>query len=392
MAVSSSDKIRLTYVEETALGVSGGGNLTEFRKNTESMDGAPKIIESDEVTGDGEPTGQLIVGLDAKGGTVSQLAPTISHQDFIRAGMRSTWGGSINTGAETLAIDVTAKTITRSAGDFLADGFKAGDTAILSGYTAATNNTIVRILSLTTTVVTYAGAGDMVDEAGSGDEILTRPEYVDWGSTDTSFTLAKDFLDLTDKSLTYPGMRVASFKLDFNYGAICQVAFEMLGTDYAIPAVPFTDGKTIDSVGVEEALNASSDVGVVIIDGVETDYCIESLGVDISNNMQAVECVGHLAPADQVATGLSVGVTVEMFLGDSNFDFHQKKLQQTPIAISYYVKDENGAGYAVDVAAVQLSFSDANSGGKRQLSKLSLSGVAKRDTVLGRTIRISKLS
>ena len=388
---SSSDKVRITYVKETALGIPSAANLTEFRKTAESLSGTPKITESNEVTGDAQPTGQLIVGLDVAGGLDGELASTKSHLDFIEAGMRSTWGGTITTGAATLSIDASAKTITRSAGSFITDTFKVNDMVALAGFANTTNNTIVQITALTATVITYAGPSDMVTEAAVASTTVTRPDYVEWGATDASFTLAKDFLDLTNKSITYPGQRIASFKLDFKYGSIGTVNFTMAGTGYELPTTPFTNGKTIDPVATESALNASSDLGVVIIDGVPASYCIEGLNLDINNNIQPVECLGSIAPQDQTPTGLSVSVGMDVFLEDSNFDLHGKKLSQTPIAISYFVRDGNNKGYAVQVPAVQLSFDDAQGGGKRQLNKLSLSGVAKRDAAFGNTIRIYKL-
>jgi len=124
---------------------------------------------------------------------------------------------------------------------------------------------------------------------------------------------------------------------------------------------------------------------------VQTAYCIEGINVDINNNMLPIECMGAVAPKDQQATGLSVNVGMEVFLQDANFDFHSKKLSQAEVAISYYVRDDNGKGYAVQIPAVQFSFEDAAGAGKRQLSKLSLSGVAKKDATFGNTIRIYKL-
>ena len=480
MATSASDKVRLSYKQEATLGViKSAGNMIEIRKTDESMSGTPKITESAEVVSDAQPTGQLIVGLDVGGGINAELAPTISQHDFIEAGMRSKWGGGIASSGAVIVIDTAAKTLTGTLTTFVTDGFAVGDMVALSNFANAVNNVVVQITAVTETVITYAGASTMVDETGGGDEVVTRPAYLDWGNrfggeidsglqtltidntaktitrdsgsfvtdgfaigdqpllsgfvtsknntsiiltnvtalvltydagsvlvdetgtgsekvvlpanTNFSFTLAKDFLDLTDKSLTYAGERVGSFKLDFKYGSIASVAFTMMGTGYEVPATPFTTGKTISAVATEPALNASSDLGLVIVDGQQTNYCIEGINLDINNNMLPIECMGAIAPKDQQATGLSVNVGMDVFLQDANFDFHAKKLAQTPVAISYYVRDSSGRGYAVQVPAVQLSFSDAAGAGKRQLSKLSLSGVAKKDGTLNRTIRIYKL-
>ena len=107
--------------------------------------------------------------------------------------------------------------------------------------------------------------------------------------------------------------------------------------------------------------------------------------------MLPIECMGAVAPKDQQATGLSVNIGMDVFLQDANFDFHAKKLAQTEVAISYYVRDSDGKGYAVQIPAVQFSFDDAAGAGKRQLTKLSIAGVAKKDATFGNTLRIYKL-
>lgn len=391
MTVSSSEKIRVSYIKEVTKGVTPAGNMTVFRMKGDSLSGTPKIVENEEITPDAQPTGQNIVGLDVGGALNGELAPTVSHQDFIEAGMRSTWSNGVNSGVQTLTIDTTAKTITRAAGDFTSDGFVVGDMVVLSGFSNAENNTVVYLTAVAALSLTYAGPSDMVDETGDADEIVTRPDYVDWGSTDTYFTLAKDFLDLTDKSITYPGERVGAIELDFRYGAIATCNFTMAGIDYDVPSTPLTDSHTVDAVATEEALNATSDLGTVIVDGAPAGYCIEGLNLKLDNNIVPVECLGSLSPKDQAATGLTLNATMDVFLEDGNFDFHSKKLTQTPVNVSYFVRDENGAGYAVHVPALQFSFPDAGSQGRKQISKLSLQGVAKKDGTLGRTIRIYKL-
>ena len=389
-STSSAENIRIAYIKEVTPGTTPApGNFKTFRKTTESLSGDPQVKESQESVGDGQPTGQIQTGLDVKGDLNGELAPTISHQDFIAAAMRNTWGGTITTGALSLTINTTAKTIARVAGSFVTDGFKAFDFVQLANFANAANNTVVQLLTVSALSVTYI-SDELVNEAGGSTTTMVRPNYVEWGSTDSWFSISKDFTDLTSKSITYTGDRVSTMSLDFKYGDIATVKFGMAATGYdPQPATPITQGRTVDSATTELALNASSDLGTLIINGALTDYCIEGLNIALDNKVQAVNSVGHLAPQDQKATGLKIDVTMDIYLTDSNFDLHKKKISQAPIDVSYYVSNAQG-GYAVRVPAVQLSFPDAAGGGKGTLNKLSAKGMAKKDATMGNTIRIYK--
>ncbi|MCK9504698.1 MAG: phage tail tube protein [Porticoccaceae bacterium] len=387
----SSERVRLSYIKEVTLGTTPAGDMTEMRITTENLSGTPQTKESAEIRADAQPTGQRIVGLDVGKDINAELCPSTCHQDFIAAAMRGAWGGTKSSVASALVIDATLKTITQASGSFVTDGFSVGDMVVLSGFANAENNTVVRLTAVGALELTYVGPGDMTDETGSGDEVVTRPDYIDWGTTDASFTIAKDFLDLTDKSLTYRGMRVGGLSLDLKYGDIATVAFTMAGTDYEVPATPLTDARTINSGGTEDSLNATADLGLILVDNVQASYSIESLSVKLDNGIIPVNSLGYLAPRDQKPTGLKVDISMDIYLEDANFDFHAKKLAQTPVAIAYFVRDSNGKGYAIDLPAVQLTFDDAAGSGRGALTKLSPAGMAKKDATLGRTIRIYKL-
>lgn len=70
--------------------------------------------------------------------------------------------------AQTIAINVTAKTLTRTSGSWLMDGIKAGDTVTLGGCTTGANNTTYLISNVTDLVLTYTTGTATTTEAGNG--------------------------------------------------------------------------------------------------------------------------------------------------------------------------------------------------------------------------------
>lgn len=387
---SSSDNIKVSYIKQAAFGAIPAGNFEVFRGTTESLSGDPTTKESDEITGDNLPTGQLVTGLDLKGDLNAELAPTISHQDFMAAAMRTTWGGTITTGALALTINTSAKTIARAAGSFVTDGFKVNDFVALSNFTNTQNNEIVQLSTVAALSVGYIGPTTMVNETGGATTTMVRPNYAQIGTTDTYFTIEKLFSDLTNKSLLYQDWTPNDFMIDIKYGSVATVKFGMVGmgdSGWTKPATPFTNSRTINAVGTETALNCSADVGVVWVDGAAV--CLEGLSVTVNHGRKPANCLGSLAARDQVAGQPTIDVKADLNLTNSAFDYLDKKMLQTPMGILFPIR-QLGKGYAVHVPAVQFSIPDPKREGKGNINKISLTGKAKKDSTMLNALRIYK--
>lgn len=71
-------------------------------------------------------------------------------------------------GVTTMAFAATGKTITRSAGSFITDGFAVGDKVTITGASVSGNNQTVTITTLTATVMTASAATFSDDTAKTG--------------------------------------------------------------------------------------------------------------------------------------------------------------------------------------------------------------------------------
>ena len=81
---------------------------------------------------------------------------------------------TLNTGQDTIDVNATARTFTRSAGGYSYNGFMAGDQIITSGFTNAGNNTVKTIQTVTDTVITVTDGTGLVNETGNGNEQIQR--------------------------------------------------------------------------------------------------------------------------------------------------------------------------------------------------------------------------
>ena len=81
------------------------------------------------------------------------------------------WSPSLS--GVNLAVDATAKTVTRASGDFVAAGFQVGQSVTMAGFTNAGNNSTQTITAVTATVLTFGGAAGLVTEAAAAGRTIT---------------------------------------------------------------------------------------------------------------------------------------------------------------------------------------------------------------------------
>lgn len=394
--MSSSNRVRLAIIPETAYGVTPGtGNFQEVRMTSEDLTGTPQVTESQEIRSDRQTSGQVNTGLELSGGWNVEVTADISLRTMIEQAMMSDEVAALNQ-ADTLSISgVSGDTATlTSIVDLSAAGFQDGDVAVLSGYSNAGNNKPILLQSVGTTSHTIIGEG-LVNEAGTGDEAILREEYHIIGTTNKSIAISKEFLDVDDgnaRNIAYNGMRVSEMSLAFAFGNISTGRFTLAGNGYSTPTAPITNARTVDAAGSDTAIDASNGFGWLLVDEAAIDICLENLDITLNNNLQPANCIGNLAPKDQIPGTAAVTFAANMHLGLTSWDtFMAKKISQAPLSLAFYAVDDNGKGYAVKMDRVQVNFPDPASSGRDAIVVLNATGTASKDATTGQTMRIYKL-
>ena len=75
------------------------------------------------------------------------------------------WSPSLS--GVNLAVDATAKTVTRASGSFVTDGFQVGQSVTMAGFANAGNNSTQTITTVAASVLTFSGATGLVTEAAA---------------------------------------------------------------------------------------------------------------------------------------------------------------------------------------------------------------------------------
>lgn len=397
----------VTYGVTPTLGTASGGTV---RFTSEALSGTPTTTESQELRVDRMSGGQVVTGLESGGDINFELSKDELYDQFLAGVMMSNWvpGETLAAASTTLTkvspTDQTATLdITGDTGDFNASGraLLPGDVLVLSGFVNAINNGPVQVISVldANSISVIVPREAVTETVATG--VVELPDYVDIGSTILSWTMSKAYTDVLHNDLAanqhsqrYTGSLVNTMNLTIQYGEIVNGTFGFLSNGYtqeypSLHQKVETAGGTIDPAGTANPLNGSVDMTLVTVGNLPTDFCIQTLGLQMSNNATPQNCIGKLAPTKYVLGRATISINASIYLSDTSYDkFMPGKLSQVPISILSAAHNADG-GYAFDLRAVQLSFPDPSVGGDQPVL-IEASGVAKVGDGGASAIRIWK--
>jgi len=380
--MSSSNQVRIAFIEESTYGeVPVAGNFSTARFTSDSLSGTPDTTESQQIRTDRMSSGQVVTGLSVGGDLNFELAKEDAADLLFKSSMYNTWAVSAAVAVD-LTITAATSVLVRALGDWNAD-IEVGDLIKLTAFANSVNNVEVMVASIdSTTQITYVGPTGMVDEVGSGTSYEIADE-LSIGTTKTSFSMEKAFLDLTDKAIIYNGMISSGFSISAAYGAIITGNFNLMGNGYDDVEASgdfITDGRTINVAATTNSLNGSVDMPFIASSATgtfqEAGFCIQSVDISLNNNLTPTNCIGRTSPLDYSEGTAQIEVSISAYLSDDNWSVIAKKLTQTPFAIGFLLKNDDGY-YAFYMPAVQVSFDDPVSAGINQDVILTMSGTAK---------------
>ena len=380
--MSSSNRVRVTFIEETTYGETPvAGNFQTARFTSESLSGTPETTESEQIRTDRLSSGQVVTGLTVGGDINFEMAKETQLEEFLESAFYSTWASSAPVAVD-VDLDTSAKTLTRASGSFITDGFSVGDVITATGFSNTENNTQYLITDVTALVLSVTIPEGAVTEVGSGTSLQVA-DKISIGTTKKSFSMEKKFEDLTDKGINYRGMIVSNLSLNVSYGEIVTGTLSFQGNDYepwSVAANAITDGRTVDAAATSNSMNGSVDMPFLISGATgtlqEADFCIQSIETSMDNGLTAQTCIGKAAPTDYTEGQASIEQSITAYLSDSSWSLLSKKLSQESFEIGYLIKNVDGY-YGFYLPAVQVSFEDPASPGANQDVLLNMTGTAK---------------
>ena len=254
------------YVAEVTPGVTPASPAWTKIRNTGGM---PAIIKdaliSDELDDSREITGIRVGNEQAQGEFSVELSQT-SQDDLIANAMGSTWVSGIAETAVEITVLASAKTFTRTAGSFVADGVSVGD---LIQFVDLTGNNAKPFIVTTVAALVVTGAGiniDLSDEVITGD--YNTGDKIGTGSvcsTMSVMTWLRGNCGTVDKYIVTKGVEFTGFSFEIAVNAQVTGSFPLIGrTQEFLSALPagstfVADTTTRSFAGVD---------GKVLLDGV----------------------------------------------------------------------------------------------------------------------------
>lgn len=386
--MSSSNAVRIAFIEEATYGVTpGAGSFETARFTSEGLSGTPGTVESKQIRVDRQSSGQIVTGLTVGGKFDFELAKESQLEALLASAMYNDWTTKALVTVDLSFSSVTQE-ITRASGSWITDGIVVGDIVTLSGFASSKNNCQIMVVAVTSAtvikVVGPQGVAAMVTEVGTG-TAFKRADKIEIGTTKKSFSMEKTFTDLTTKGINYRGMIVSDFDLKVAFGEICTGTLQFSGNDYVTASTAsefMTNARTINAPATSGSLNGSVDMPFfasgAILGALEVNsgFAVKSIGLKLANNLTPQQVIGDIAPVDYSSGTAMVSVDMSAYLKDVAWTMLAKKITQESFPVGFMVKNGDGA-YGFYMPAVQVSFDDPSSGGQNQDIMLDMKGTGK---------------
>ncbi len=240
------------YVEEVDCGVtppspawkplrftSGNQQLTKDSLQSAELDGSRNVAD-------------LRLGSNQTAGDISIELSITSYDDLIEAALGGTWAA----GASGVGLDIDvvalAKTFTRAAGDFVADGVEVGNLIQFDGLTGDNANPFI-VTTVTATVVTCANAEGLADESSATTDYATG-DSLEVGGNRKTFSVLTIFADADSgagENHITKGVEMAGYSFDVAVNALVTGTLSTIGRTYE-PDVALPAGSTFPAVAKTE--------------------------------------------------------------------------------------------------------------------------------------------
>lgn len=220
--------------------------------------------------------------------------------------------------------------------------------------------------------VTSQGSLDVEMSDGTFDDFLESVMCDTWtadvlkiGTTDTSYSVEKEFADVAGAFYQYTGQRVGQFDLNVATEDFVTATFTFMGAsenDSATSAV----GTGTSAPPTTTPVMSSPQITGVKVDGVASNMCISTLSLSLNNNLRSIKCIGKIANSDTKKGTADVSVTFSAYFDAASQVEYKKVNAQTPLSFEFTVTDGLGGEYTFLLPKAKASAPAPQSSGKDQ--------------------------
>jgi len=241
------------------------------------------------------------------------------------------------------------------------------------------------------------GSGNLEVEMSYGtfDDVLAALLFSDWssdtlinGTTPASYTIEKT-LTASDQSKVYQRFAGAMFNtlsLNLQSGQLITGSIGVMAKGVTVdPAI--VTGATYASAGTSEVMSSGAHAANIVTTGLATAPIVESMTIDITNNLRQRMAVGSLGSVGIGEGRFEVSGTMNAYFQDKNL--LQAFLNHDAFGLQFTL-GKAGAKYRITLPKIKLSAGSLNGGGNDADSMLNVNYTALLDTTVGGTLKIER--
>lgn len=351
--MADTNRGRIAIVPEASFGVTPTDPVFQIMRLVNSgLQYTKNTTESNELDSSRMLTDIVEVGASSSGNLDFELSAG-SYDQLIEAVLGGTRSTAISVAATTASI---ASSVLTATGEFA--NAEVGQWLLLQGWAEPENNGWKQITSVSgaPNAVTVSG---VVDEADTASGTVKGQTMIN-GVTKRSFSIEESYLDVSQFRL-FQGMRPSSMNLSISAGSILTGAFNFMGTTSEVASsATWLGSGSRTAANTNPVLNATANVGDIIVDGSVSTACFQSIDLSIDNSLREVSCLGNKFPgAINYGRQMVSGSFTKLFV---DWTTYQKMLDHDDLTLSFGAYNSNG-GIHIYLPRVKLGSDAVNLSG-----------------------------
>lgn len=388
--MSDSNRVAVRYIKETTWGQTPTAALNTARVTGESLRQATQSTKSQELRSDGQTPDIVRSAVQAEGGFNLEL-PYSAHDDFLTGALRSDWLTAVAVTGPVGDIAATNSTSSfdSTTHDFTGDGITVGQWLKVGGFTdsSGANNGYYRVTAIAANKLTVSPAP--ADEVATGKTITFDGQLLQNGTTLVSFSLEKQYNDLSNVFTNYVGMVVNTFELTAAVQAIIGGRVEFLGKVEDAATATIGTGAP-NAAPTTDVMNTIDHIGLIREGGAATSLKVTEFSLQVGNNLRGRPALGVLG-LDSIGLGsLDVSGRLSAYFDSAAMLTKYHDWVDTDLAVRF--TDGAGNSYIIDLPAVKIRAATANAGGINQDVVQPLEFEAYMHATEGKTLNINRIA
>lgn len=386
--MSDTNRIGLSYIAESAFGVTPSGSLQRMRITGETLRQETQSVASNEIDSTRQIAELIRTGVNAAGGVNLELSYA-AHDTLIAAALGSAgWSSAVTVGPITTidfeAASGNSQTINDSGNGFA--GLLQYGWVKIAG-SASTNNGIFKVLTSAAGTITVQNPNGTLDAVGDSITIILGAQIVN-GVALATHSIEREYTDLSNTFAAYRGMAVDQFSLSVAIQQIMTGSMEFIGV--AETSETATIGTGYTAAPTNKVMQSVDHVTGILEGG--TTVGVQSVTMQLNNNLRQRLEVGTLGPQSIGQGQFAATGTLVAYFTAARSALADKYLDWTDTSLAQVLQDTAGNAYVIDNPLVKLSAGPRNTPGANSDTVLSLNWSASKHTSEGITTRIVRFA